>query len=344
MRKRVFISFITLFFLTLLFSLRIPGVASAHSLSKAQGAKTGTPTQAVQSSGAIGNTSQTAQDPTWIAQKLAYQVITVKGKDGRKIPKIVTNLRLNTQSVPASGALDMSYADTIWEPSVSGTDATGKAYTNDQYMWDLCGPGASTVSLDYWTNVNDRAFGTYTYKDPSGITTTWNNNHTRGYLTYLAIGVNPPSYSARGETPGEMTWNGPNGSLTTIQDLVDALNWEAANHNTTLSWQSYFYYYISSSNLNLSTLRNDVASDISTAQVAPIALVNDDYLPDWPYIHTSHYVAITGYDNTAGTFTYQETCGSGSCPTTGFGHYTISQQRLLDGINADASNGGGLIW
>jgi hypothetical protein len=277
------------------------------------------------------------QNPTWIAHKLAHQVIVVRGKDGRKTPKIVTSSRLIAQSVPTAYQLATWYADQINEPPVSGTDATGNSYTDD-FMWDLCGPGASTVSLDYWSQVHDRGFGTYVYRDPSRITTTWNDNNAHSYLTYLAIGVNPPSYSSA----GEMTWNGVNGSQTYVQDLADALNWEAANHNTSVSWQSYFYYIVWSGNLSLGVLKDDVASDISVSGIAPVVLVNDNYLPDWTSnIGTSHYVAITGYDNNAGTFTYQETCGTMSCGTRGFGHYTVSQQQLLDGIIADE---GALIW
>lgn len=251
----------------------------------------------------------------------------------------VSPMANHTGTPPAYYYLDTSYADWILEPPSSGKDAKGYSYV-DGLFGLFCGPGAATVSLDYWSNVNTRAVGLHAYSTPN-TTTWWGDSNPGGlkdtaYLMYLATQVKPPSYVS----PGMMTWAG-NNTTTYLQDLVDAMNWESSNHSST--WQSNPFYLIVS-NPSLSQIQTDVAKDIYNNGIPPVVLVNDAYLPDWansPYKGHGHYVSIIGYNNSAGTFTYEETCGPATCGTSAYGQHTISQQQLLNGIT---SYGGALVW
>ncbi|GHO87138.1 hypothetical protein [Dictyobacter formicarum] len=273
-----------------------------------------------------GKSHHTQQNTAWARSKQAYQVV----RPGYGVHPL---------SVPATKTLSTSYSDTIWEPATVGTDAAGHSYT-DYYMGQMCGPGATTVALDYWNNVNTRAVGGHNYSDPH-VTTYWNDSHERAYMMYIATQVYPPYYTSA----GEMSYGSYPNAGTTNQDLTDALNWEASNHNSS-NWFTYFYLLVQPGNLSLTTLKNNVASDIANYNVPPVVSVNDAYLPDWsssPYRGGSHDVAVIGYDNNAGTFTYAETCTAGVCGTAGTGHYTISQQQLYNAIENDNGNGA-LVW
>ncbi|GHO61751.1 hypothetical protein KSC_006430 [Ktedonobacter sp. SOSP1-52] len=251
----------------------------------------------------------------------------------------LTSMASYAGSPPSYDYLNTSYADWILEPPSSGKDAKGYSYV-DGLFGLFCGPGAATVSLDYWNNVNTRAIGLHAYSTPN-TTTWWGDSNPGGlkdtaYMMYLATQVNPPSYVS----PGMMTWAG-NNTTTYLQDLVDAMNWESSNHSST--WQSNPFYLIVS-NPTLSQLQADVTTDIYNNGIPPVVLVNDAYLPDWansPYKGRGHYVSIIGYNNAAGTFTYEETCGPATCGTSSYGQHTISQQQLLNGI---LSYGGALVW
>lgn len=273
------------------------------------------------------NKAHTTQNPAWVKQKEAYQI----ARPGYSKALVA--------AVPASQTLSTSYSDQIWEPPTVGTDAAGHSYT-DYYMGNMCGPGATTVALDYWNNVNTRAVGGHSYSDPHA-TTYWNDSHERAYMMYIATQVYPPYYTSA----GEMSYGTYSSADSANLDVTDALNWEASNHNSS-SWFNYFYLLVNPSGLTLSTLKNNVASDIANYGVPPVVSINDAYLPDWnnsAYRGGSHDVAVIGYNNTAGTFTYAETCTAGVCGTLGTGHYTISQQQLLNGIENDNGNGA-LIW
>lgn len=280
-----------------------------------------------------GGNALYAQPGSWVARKVAYLV-------ARPGYPLVAAVGPNAvPAVPAAKLLSTSYSDTIWEPATVGTDAAGHSYT-DYYMGQMCGPGATTVALDYWNNVNTRAVGGHNYSDPH-ITTYWNDSHERAYMMYIATQVRPPYYTSA----GEMSYGSYPSASTANQDLDDALNWEASNHNSS-SWFTYFYLLVTPGNLSLTTLRNNVASDIGNYNVPPVVSVNDAYLPDWSnssYKGGSHDIAVIGYDNNAGTFTYAETCTAGVCGTAGTGHYTITQQQLYNAIENDNGNGA-LVW
>lgn len=245
----------------------------------------------------------------------------------------------NTRPFIAPGSqynLNYTPAQYVSEPPYTGTDSAGHAYT-DEYMWNECGPGASTATLGYWSAVNLKK-GTATYRDPY-TSTTWNDTNYSSYVEYIATKTSPPAYTS----PGEMTWYSYPNADATFSDVRDALNWEASGHNA--NYFTFFYAVVGVSSLSQSTFENDVQADIYTAHKPLIVSVNDYYLPDWnnKNLGTSHYVTILGYNFNNGTMTYDETCGQVSCDTQGPGIYPVSISQLWAGIVNDNGNDG-IIW
>ncbi len=319
------------FLLTLCYLVVSPMIVSARGFDQAHGSGIG--------SGSSGNQHGKASISTFtpsaqfIADKLAGKI----GFNARGHEASVAS----PNALPSSYYLNTSYADWIIEPPSSGKDARGNSYV-DGLFGLFCGPGAAAVSLDYWSNVNTRAVGLHSYSTPRS-TTWWQDSGNPGglkdtsYMMYLATQVRPPSYVYG---PGMMTWAGYNSS-TYEQDLLDALNWEQSNHASTYRTNPF---YLAQSNPTVANLQSMVQSDIYLKGIPPIALVNDAYLPDWqnsPYKGHGHYIAIIGYDNNAGTVTYEETCTSQTCGTSATGRHTTSQQNMVNAINAW---GGVLIW
>lgn len=264
--------------------------------------------------------------------------------DARQLARCVkANIPLCGAPIPVARQLYMGEADTIVEPGAVGIDANGNSY-EDKYFWFLCGPGATTVSLSYWQNISVLRHGKQSFTDPSPApqrTTTWDDNAGRSYLMYIADQSRPPSFGSSGEL-GFGTY--PNAGTRT-GDILDVLNWEASGHNSA-TWKNFFYQLQNVP--NDATLNHNIVVDVAN-NIAPVAIVDSYELPDWSHAHSnahvSHAVAITGYDNTAGTYTYEQTCDS-DCYTH-HGHYTISQSALEQAIQLDQSkNGviGALIW
>ena len=133
-------------------------------------------------------------------------------------------------------------------------------------------------------------------------------------------------------------------AYSTLIDVRDALNWEASGRNTS-TWSNYFYLAVTPGNLSASQLHTYVKSDLYNSQVPLIVSVNENVLPDWSGSSGSHLIAITGYDDNAGTYTYSETCDRTgvACNTQVVGHYNIGQQLLYSGIQNDNGNGG-IVW
>ena len=240
------------------------------------------------------------------------------------------------------------------EPPATGQDVTGKSYT-DWYYANFCDAGATDVAMDFWPIPNDRNFGQHLFTDPHNgpngypISTTWNDTNFRAYLMYIAVQVKLPGWT----TPGEVTFFNYSGANTYPADLRDTMNWEASGHAS--NWSSFFYVWVPAANLSsASTLNFMVSNDIYYGNgngfgVAPVVNVDTYYLPSWNNNkrHISHAVAIVGYDNTKGTYTYIETCTPTSCGNRGTGPWTISQSDLYNGIQSDATFGdkdGGIVW
>lgn len=277
--------------------------------------------------------SHLVQDPTWVKAKLAHQVIRPGSQTGVH-PSACPTIAGLACATPASWTLDTSVMGLTREPPPSGTDAAGHSYT-DGYMSNFCAEGATDVALYRW-NAKSNNWPAGNFSTPHA-TTYWNNSYNRSYLMYLATQAYPPSFISA----GEVTWSTYPYAYTQTADLRDTLNWEASGHNTS-NWSTYFYIWVKYGNLSLSQLSSDVMSDIYNSQVPLVAVVNTSYLPSWNHGPISHAIAIVGYNNVAGTYTYVETCGP-QCGSLGWGVYTISQSQLYNAIENNGSSGA-LVW
>ncbi|HEX4419793.1 MAG TPA: hypothetical protein VH165_17890 [Kofleriaceae bacterium] len=119
--------------------------------------------------------------------------------------------------------------------------------------------------------------------------------------------VKPPNFSSAG-LPSFSTYPKTGSSLS---DSRDALNWEASGHSST--WSTFFWG------------GHAVFADVDTA-----------YLPNWSR-SLGHSIAIVGYDDSAGTYAYVDTCGhrcNGSTQSTDGGVWHVSQSRMYQAIVA----------
>ncbi|HLI68758.1 MAG TPA: hypothetical protein VKV19_03275 [Ktedonobacteraceae bacterium] len=315
-----------------LLALLCMGILGGYAQSNAQVAHA----QTLPSQGDIFNgpgKSHLVQDPTWVKAKLSHEVV----RSGNGI--VVRSSACPSIIQPACGTpsvwtLATSISGQTYEPPPSGTDAAGHSYT-DGYMSNFCAEGASDVALGYWNGKSNNYPAGY-FSTPHS-TTYWNNSYNRAYLMYLATQAYPPSFVS----PGEVTWGSYPYAYTATSDLRDTLNWEASGHNTS-NWANYFYVIVGASSLSQSQLNADVVSDTYNSGVPLVAIVNTSYLPSWSRGGVIHAIAIIGYNNVNGTYTYVETCGP-QCGSNGQGIYTISQSQLYNGIE-NASGNGGIVW
>ncbi len=293
-----------------------------------------------------GKSSPTSQDQAHLALKQGYRVSTTQTDTGRT-PIYLASAPQPTYS--ASALLDPSIANSVQEPAGSGKDDAGNEY-NDPNMYNLCGPGATTVALSYWFNtakLGQRTFNDYV------ATTTWNDSWHHAYIMYLATQIKWPGQNG---VPGEISYSNGRSTGTNVGDLVNALNW--AMYETRLpnphpreaeptpyAWPNGFYSI--ESNPGQDQIRNDIVQDIAWAKVPAIALVNGPDLTnnDWrgqKGQRIGHFIAIIGYDNLANTYTYEETYGNLN-QTYGFGMKTISQNGLWTAMT-NIVNPPILIW
>jgi hypothetical protein len=136
-----------------------------------------------------------------------------------------------------------------------------------------------------------------------------NDTNFRAYTMYIATQVYPPSFNVPGGGPGEVSYGQYPYAGTALSDLRDTMNWEASGHDAS-NWANFFYLLVDAGSLTLSNLQTYVMSDTSYEGVPLIVCVNDRYLPDWNNSSAkghAHLVAVVGYDNNQGTFTYIET-------------------------------------
>jgi hypothetical protein len=264
---------------------------------------------------------------------------------------------------------------------------------NDSGYFSMCGPGAADVATFDWPlPPND---SNHTESDPlngynNTARTAWNGTdvdgttRVRGYLMYLAFQIHPPTWSGAGMLP-ESTYllsskdsdrsteypkaNGNYGSM--LQMLQDATNYAASGENNS-NWASYFYttqwdsaYYNGNPNIypaNLySALHSDIQADIAGSGVPVVVEVPLNYLPNSVGNNSvNHFVAIVGYDDNAGTYSYIDTCkGYTHCDAYWNGStwvtaqdspdvHTVPQSQLAAGVAAigtDQGDGdGGWVW
>ncbi len=244
------------------------------------------------------------------------------------------------------GMLDTTVVSQIVEPEGSGLDDASHSYT-DQNYWNYCMPGAVTVALYYFLPKDVTGWPAGNFKEPMNAPSTipsagtyWqsdekvNGYHTygRAYLMYRAEQVKPPSYT----TPGIVSFSTYPTTGGTLGDARDALNWEASGHSST--YTSYFYSVVSSSGLTQTKLHGDVKATIDGGHAVVVA-ADTGYLPNWSR-SLSHAITVVGYDDTAVTYKYTDTCGvhcNGSSKSKNGGVWTIAQGSLYSAIVADGA-------
>lgn len=246
-------------------------------------------------------------------------------------------------------------------------DDTQSAYWDPLYA-TMCGPGAVGVALSYWPSAPNR--GAYAnVVDPllaypsTSSWRDWDNDgvyRMRGYITHLAFQVRAPGWTSAGMLPQSYDQSGLVGGAT-LQVVADTLNWEASGENKA-TWKGYFYatrwnsaYYnqrLYPQNL-YDALHADIVRDITVYHTPVIVEVTAGFLPNWRQANpVNHFVAVTGYDDAAGTYTYLDTCkvytGCNTGSVDGPSQHTIDQLQLAQGVaniaTDPATGDGGWIW
>jgi hypothetical protein len=255
-----------------------------------------------------------------------------------------SGLYLAVASLPSAHSLDTSVVSKIVEPPGSGRDDQSAYYTDLSY-WNFCVPGTVTAALSYFTS-NVIQWPAGYFKEPYGpyITSTyWTSSDSvsgystvgRAYLMHIAMQSKPPSFSS----PGLASFASYPSTGATLAGSRDVLNWEASGHAS--GWQNFFYQVVGASGLSAATLHGDIKRDIYGGH-AVLTSVNTAYLPNWSR-SLGHSIAVIGYDDSAGTYRYVDTCGArcnGSSQATNGGVWTISQSRLYSAI---VSHGTGYV-
>lgn len=312
-------------------------LASSTLMTSAMVVEAASPTGRGGAAPASESKASTAQDPSFVAAKNAGLV----HKNAQGVPVIET---IQPQLSPPSSYLLSTTAGQIAEPWGTGYDDHHVGHPEDLNYWSFCGAGAATVTSYYWpaANVTSHAAGSFTEPyGPHKQTTYWAASDTggsadsgegfptigRSYLMYMAEKVQPPIFG----TPGidVFTFYPTHGA--TLSDAKYAINWEISGHSS--SYQNYFYVWQDSqgSNWTPSALHFHATWDISLDHAPVMVDVDTAYLPNWGTSHIPHSIAIIGYDDIAGTYTYVDTCmsqcriGGGSQNT---GTYTYSQSSM----------------
>ena len=256
-----------------------------------------------------------------------------------------------TRAYPVSKVLDTSSTKYIVEPEGdTKRDDAGNSYTDDNY-WNFCGPGAEAVVLYYspWrSNPKYGRINTY-YKEPYGphvSNTLWtspSDDAVYGYPTvwrpsimYLAEVSKPPNFTRAGVC--HFDTYPTTGSSTS--DVCDSLNWEASDHATASSYcgsGSYFYTQVSGATSFHTHVQTDVNGTFNgwTGWALWVAVntyeTSTNRLPNWSR-NVTHAIAVVGYNDTAGTYTYIDTCGTRCNSSAGNQQtsrvFTVSQSVL----------------
>jgi hypothetical protein len=339
---------------------RVPSFVGALVLSVivAQPSNAGSPT-GNSTGGVLPPEPGSGQDPAFVIAKEQGRVRV--HPDGR------VEILATAPAVSYSSSVQLdttTWTGGVWEPQGSGIDDAGKSYSDNNY-WNFCGPGATAVTLWYWTTYGrpfvttlDMSFVLAAYTEPNPAlathTTWWYPTdtviHGRGAIMYLAENERPAPDASLWTYPGVIDWQSsyPNDG-TPVNRIRDALNWEISGH-TTISrsslgpyiWTSY------SASLTQSALHTDVLLDLASGVplVANVATSSGRYnLQNWGKRGSvNHSITIVGYDDAKGTYTYIDTCGPG-CNNSGApaGVYHVSQQTLWALLGAETDHDG-IIW
>lgn len=282
--------------------------------------------------------SKLVQNPAFIARKIAWTERV-------------------SRTAPRDPVLNSSVTGLVIEPE-GGPDLDDATPTRNSYSdahyWNFCTAGAVAATLFYWVGTNVTSWPAQNFTEPAyvgpafQVTTYWASSDTdgnapnystvgRAYLMYIAEQVQPPSYP----TPGEVTFSGWS-ATGTLNDMRDALNWEASLHAA--NWSTFFYVVRTASALTQANLHDAVAADVFSATVPVIAITQTSALPGWNNPNVIHAIAIIGYDDVANTYTYIDTCGARCGSGVNGGIHTVNQATLFNGIQAAAASGSGIVW
>ncbi len=311
--------------------------------------------------------SHLQQNQQWMALKLAYKVRVPLTSHIFKEHPVLCNAAAPLERVsplcggppPPSTELNTSvvthtiepYGNIPPNPNACTGDDTHYCYV-DLYFWDFCGPGAVDNALYYWNGLTN-SYPSRQYTEPSyapyhSHTTWWSDYDNRGYLMYIAMDTQPPSFPTPGLPTFGAYYPGSHANAgTVINDVRDVMNWEASGHSS--NWANYFYITQSDVGVTASTIHAEITRDI--AQGAPVvAEVNTTNLPNWNQKGIIHYITIIGYDDTKGIYYYTDTCGTGCGSNSSGGIHTINQSKpdqygkdLYDAI-VHVGGGGGIVW
>jgi hypothetical protein len=259
---------------------------------------------------------------------------------------------------PPSATLATNWSGLIQEPPRTGTDDHGVAYTDYNYS-GFCGAGAAAVTLYYWpashgavttrsgTFVEPVDLGTNRYSS-----TYWKAEGAGGYGRGMILSLAEEEWPTPDHglpwwpRPGLMNWSASPPS-TNVANLTDAVNWEASGG----SRLDYFYVAVRAAEMDQADLLTFVHTDIhyGVPLIVAARTSNGTYaLPYWNVESTSravnHFVTIVGYDDTAGTYSVMDTCGT-TCndKNARAGVKTMSQAALYALIVAESDNDG-VIW
>jgi hypothetical protein len=292
-------------------------------------------------------------DPVLIAAKIDGRV-TLDAGGG----VVILDQALPTPDYPPANALDTRWSGLIQEPPRTGQDDQGHAYTDYNYSL-FCGAGTAAVVLYYWPASRSEVTGkSGTFVEPVELgtdreaSTYWKAEDAAGYgrgmILYLAEveWPVPDRHLSWWSQPGLMNWSASPPS-TNVQNLVDALNWEASGRSSV----SYFYVVVFASQLTAAALLDHVHADINMGVPVVIAARTSDgtnSLPYWNVKSTrsavNHFVTVVGYDDAAGTYAVMDTCGT-TCndKNARAGVANISQSALFSLIVAE-SDDDGIMW
>jgi hypothetical protein len=286
------------------------------------------------------------QDRAWLSQKDAFLIRgTPNPPGGARSPAC----SVPCSKYPTSYLLDTHIVANTLEPPKVGTDAAGVSYA-DPNMSKLCGPGAAANTLTFWNDDILRQ-ASESFVDPSnGVTTTWDGQHNRAYVAYLAWHANVPDQLHS----GMMDTHEPSAGVT-LYAMRDTLNWEASGHSVA-SWRSYFYTISAWNQSSPADFHHKVEDDLATTHVPVVAEVNARLLPNWSPTGSmiKHFITVVGYDDQAGLYYYTDSCGksTGCGSLSDGGLHSIQQAHLWQAITSvpvDTSRAynagdGGYVW
>jgi hypothetical protein len=265
------------------------------------------------------------------------------------------NAEILARTAPLIDPLNSSVTQYVVEPEGSDKDDNSPrlSFTDGNY-WNFCTAGAVAATMWYWNSTYVTGTAANSYIEPTSastrVSTYWTSSdydggsnyyytEGRNYLMYIAENVSPPSFS----TAGEVTFSGSN-VYGTLVDMRDALNWEASGRNTG-TWSTYFYATLLAGSLSQTSLHNDIVVDTSYYNAPVVVITKTSGLsPNWSNGTVIHAVSVIGYDDTAQTYTYLDTCGKNCGASQNGGIYTVDQTTLYNGIQAAGSTTGGIDY